>query len=223
MFGKASETKNGRQPISDKYIYFGNLFPNEAQYESDLFVGLALIKRFEKDVVHDATKPLPFADNSIIGFQSQDVFEHIEFEKIGPILDEIFRCLRPGGQFRLSLPDYHSPLLKSRSLYDSEGNILCDAALGGSVQGRMNGGLDVRFAPSDETHLWFPTYSNMLHLIVASQIRKCSSIVVHHAWIDSMKYICSDFDHSIMPVKRTPPRDMRAGGKPISIVIDFIK
>jgi hypothetical protein len=219
----ALDTTNKLLSDSNKYIYFGNLLPQEAQYKSDLFIGLALTKMYDKNIVHDATTSLPFADNSIIGFQSQDVFEHIGYEKIRDILDDIFRCLRPGGIFRLSLPDYNSPLLKSRSLYDCEGNVLCDAAMGGSVKASMNGGLDVNFAQGGNSHLWFPTYRKVLHVIVSSRIRKCSSISIHQAWIDSKTYVCRDFDQTIMPVVRTPPRDMRANGKPISIVIDFIK
>ena len=116
---------SGLKPVVDagkisenKYIYFGNLLPNEEQYKSGLFVGLALSKKYDRDIVHDATTKLPFSDNSIIGFQSQDVFEHIEFSKIPAILDEIFRCLRQKGILRLSVPDYNSPLLRNRSIYD---------------------------------------------------------------------------------------------------------
>jgi hypothetical protein len=209
--------------MSEKYVYFGNLCPDEEQYKSDLFVGLALSKLYGKDILHDIRTALPFHDNSVIGFQSQDVFEHIAYEKVPFILDEIFRCLRPGGPFRLSLPDYNSPLLKSRSVYDHGGNLLCDLAVGGTVNGNMNGGLNVSFTQDGNAHLWFPTYSNVLHLIISSQIRKCSSILIQQTWIDSNTYVCKQFDQTIMPVTRTPPADMRADGKPISIVIDFVK
>jgi len=209
--------------MSEKYVYFGNLYPGEEQYKSDLFVGLALRNPQPKDILHDARTALPFQNNSVIGFQSQDVFEHIPYEKVPFTLDEVFRCLRPEGLFRLSLPDYNSPLLKSRSVYDCHGNLLCDLAMGGTVRGRMNGGLDVGFTQDGNAHLWFPNYGNVLHLIISSQIRKCSSISVHQTWIDSKTYVCKQFDQTIMPVMRTPPRDMRAAGKPVSIVIDFIK
>jgi hypothetical protein len=207
---------------NNKYVYIGNLFPHEKQYESDLFVGLALEKRYAKDIAHDATKSLPFVDNSVIGFQAQDVFEHIEFDKLPSVLDEIFRCMSPRGIFRLSVPDYNSPLLKKRSVYDANGVILCDLAMGGTVTA-INGAVNTSFSAGGGSHLWFPTYQNMLALIVSSQIRKCSSIMFHHAWTDAQNYICKDFDQTVMPVMRSPPRDMRAGGKPISIVIDFIK
>jgi len=81
------------------YLYFGNLFPQEPQYRSGKFHGLALSARFDRDIAHDARNPLPFADGSIKGFQSQDVFEHVEFENVSAILDEIFRCLKKGAYF----------------------------------------------------------------------------------------------------------------------------
>jgi SAM-dependent methyltransferase len=211
------------QKTEEKYIYFGSLLPSEEQYKSDLFRGLALSNPHDKDIVHDIRNPLPFQNESIRGFQSQDVFEHVERELVPKIFDEIFRCLVRGGLFRLSLPDYNSPLLRSRSAYDSEGNILGDLALGATLTGIMNGGIDVKFAEDGDAHLWFPTYDQILHLILHSELRKSLSISVHHAWLNRTQFIINDFDQSVMPVQRVPPLDMRAGGKPIWIVIDFVK
>jgi hypothetical protein len=205
-----------------EFIYFGNLSPRRPQFACG-FRGLALLPEHERDIHHDARAPLPFADGSVKGFQSEDVFEHIEFECVGAILDEVYRCLAPGAMLRLSMPDYNSPLLRSRSVYDCDGNILCDAAMGGSVAGKMDGGLDVSFAGGGEAHLWFPTYVRVLELIVASQIRKCASIHFHHAWLTPERFVCEAFDQSLMPVWRAPPQDMRAGGKPVSLIADFVK
>jgi SAM-dependent methyltransferase len=214
----ARATKN-----KEKYVYFGNLFAEEEQYKSDLFRGLALVNPQDKDILHDIREPLPFRSDSIPGFQSQDVFEHVERDTVAKIFDEIFRCLAPNGLFRLSLPDYNSPLLRSRSAFDGDGKIIGDLAMGAMLTGIMNGGIEVSFAENGEAHLWFPTYDQVLNLILHSQIRKCSEIIVHHAWINRTEFIANDFDQSLMPVRRTPPGDMRAGGKPISIVIDFRK
>lgn len=200
----------------DKYVYIGNLLPTDSQFKSNEF--FEFILNFA-----DPPSKLPFDDNSVVGFQSQDVLEHVLYDKVVVILDEIFRSLRPGGLFRLSVPDYNSPVLRSRSLYDSEGNILYDAAMGGIVKASPGGGLDVTLKPGAGTHVWFPTYTNILRLILQSEIRKCSQIAVRHAWLDAKTFVCADFDRSVMPVLRAPPGDMRADGKPISIVVDFIK
>jgi SAM-dependent methyltransferase len=214
----------GIATLADSYIYFGNLLPQEPQYKSGLFHGLALKPRFDRDILHDARSPMPFPDDSIKGFQSQDVFEHIPYQQITTILDDVHRCLRPGGMFRLSVPDYHSPLLRSRSVYDADGNILCDLAMGGQVSAGLTGPIKVTFTGGDgNAHLWFPTYANLTQLILSSNIRKCAQIKIHHAFFDENHYICEPFDQSLMPVSRTPPNDMRANGKPISLVVDFIK
>ncbi len=58
-----------------------------------------------------------------------------------------------------------------------------------------------------------PTYVNLMRLVLSSEIRKCASIKVHHAWFDERSYICEPFDQRTMPVGRVPPGDMRADGK----------
>ena len=204
-------------------LYFGNLTADLAQYKSGAFYGLALTPMSEKDLVHDAREPLPFADNSVPGMQSEDVFEHIEKDKIPVIFNEIYRCLQVGGVFRLSMPDYNSPLLRNRSVYDSEGNILCDLSVGSTVTAPFSGSVQVSHPADGNTHLWFPTYVQLLELIIQSEIRKSAQINVHHAWVDKHRYICQAFDHSVMPVSRVPPNDMRAHGTPISMVVDFVK
>jgi SAM-dependent methyltransferase len=205
------------------YMYFGNVFENSAHYRSGLFQGLALHPKTDRDLRHDATDPLPFEDQSIGGFQSQDVFEHLEYTSVVGVLDEIHRCLKPGGRFRLSLPDYNSPVLKSRSVYDSAGNVLCDLAMGGRVAARIGSAVEVAFLPGGDSHLWFPTYARLLELIIRSNIRKSAQISIHHAWLDAKSYVCLPFEQGDMPVSRVPPLDMRAEGKPISIVVDFLK
>ena len=128
-----------------------------------------------------------------------------------------------GGIFRLSVPDYNSPLLTSRSVYDSRGRILCDLAMGGRVDCKLGEKIKVTLSRGGGAHLWFPTYASVAQLILASEIRKCATVIFHHAWLDAHNFRCEPFDQSLMPVSRTTPKDMRADGKPISIVVDFVK
>ena len=88
----------------EQYLYFGSLGPQERQYAVPNFVGLALNPAHDREIRHDALAPLPFADASIAKVQAQDVFEHLPFEKVPGVLDEVWRVLKPGGVFRLSLP-----------------------------------------------------------------------------------------------------------------------
>lgn len=209
--------------MNNQYVYFGNLFPNEPQYKSGKFVGLALSPKFDRDVLHDARHPMRFEDDSVHGFQSQDVFEHIEYEKLPTILDDIYRCLKPGGLFRMSVPDYQSPLLMARSVYDHEGNILLDLSMGGKLSAAHGGQVDVQLPSDGSAHLWHPTIQSVRALILQSDIRKCDRIEFLHYWETRSEAVVHAFDHTLMPVARVPPHDMRAGGKPISIVVDFIK
>lgn len=208
---------------TDKFVYFGNLAVHSHQYKTGKFIGLALRPSGPHEIGHDARNPLPFDDESVNGFQSQDVFEHVEYEKIPALFDEVFRCLRRGAPFRLSVPDYNSPLLTRRSVYNADGQILCDISMGGSVKSSLSGPVEVVFARGGGAHLWFPTYASLLHAILSSKIRTSSEIKFYQYWRDRVTYVCEPFDNSVMLVKRTPPRDMRADGKPISIIVDFIK
>src|SRR5215469_10705022 len=113
----------------DPKLYAGNLAPTLPQFATHY--GLALHPASAKDIQHDMRSSLSVPDSSIAVFQSEDVFEHIEYQKIGRILDEIFRVLRPDGLFRLSVPDYRCPLLRDRSIKDDKGNILFDPGGGG--------------------------------------------------------------------------------------------
>lgn len=61
-----------------------------------------------KDVVYvDATRPLPFATDSVDLVYTEHMIEHIPFEAGQRMLREIERVLRPGsGRVRISTPDF---------------------------------------------------------------------------------------------------------------------
>ena len=48
----------------------------------------------------------PFPDNSVSFFYSAHTLEHIPQEHCANVLREIYRCLKPGGAVRLTMPDY---------------------------------------------------------------------------------------------------------------------
>ena len=59
---------------------------------------------YEFDLLSGA--PFPFASDSVYLFYSSHSLEHIPQEYCQHIFDEIFRCLRPGGAIRLTMPDF---------------------------------------------------------------------------------------------------------------------
>ena len=83
----------------EPYLYFGSLGQHERQFQIANFVGLALEPAHDREIKHDLTGPLPYADDSIAKIQAQDVLEHLPFEKVPFVLDEIYRVLKPGGRF----------------------------------------------------------------------------------------------------------------------------
>jgi len=87
--------------------------PDDSKYYK--FVGLSLNESDSRHIQHNVTEPLPFPDDCVDVYQSEDVFEHIDPGKLPSVINEIYRVLKPGGLFRLSLPDYRCNILRERS------------------------------------------------------------------------------------------------------------
>jgi SAM-dependent methyltransferase len=208
----------------EQYLYFGSLGLHERQYQVPNFIGLALAPQHDREMRHDATAALPFGDASIGKIQSQDVFEHLPFEKIPFVLDEVYRVLKPGGVFRLSVPDYRSPVMKRRSVYDWRGRVTGDLLMGATPYfDETTGDARVRFREDGHAHIWFPRYELVTHLILKSEIRKSREIKFYQCFLDDHSFLCEPIPDDEMFVQRAAPHDRRAGGAPTSIVVDFTK
>lgn len=85
---------------SDKLnIGCGNHVPGD-------WVNLDIVALPGVDVVHDIENlPLPFADNQFSEILCQDVLEHVEYV---PVLKDLWRILKPGGQLRVRVPHFTS-------------------------------------------------------------------------------------------------------------------
>lgn len=207
----------------EPYLYFGSLGPHERQYQVPNFIGLALEPRHDREIRHDLAASLPYGDNSIAKIQAQDVLEHLAFERVPFVLDEIYRVLRPDGVFRLSVPDYRSPVHRRRSVYDWRGRVTGDLLMGAEPYfDAATGDARIRFAGGGEAHLWFPRYELVTHLVLRSEIRK-SRITFYQGFLDDHTFLAEPFPENEMHVQRALPHDRRAGGQPISIAADFVK
>lgn len=176
------------------------------------YIGLSLKKSNETHLIHDVREPLPLEDNCVDVYQSEDVFEHVEAEKVTWILNEVFRVLKVGGYLRLALPDYGCDLLKKRCLYDSDGHIVYDPGGGGLLKGNkvLNGG-----------HLWFPTYEIVKNIVEESNFK----VANFYHYYRNGKSFTNPIDHSLGSVLRTPDFDIRVQ-KPyraLSLVLDLVK
>ena len=207
----------------EPYLYFGSLGPHERQFLVPNFIGLALDPAHDREIKHNLTDPLPYPADSIAKIQAQDVLEHVPFDKVPFVLDEIHRVLRPGGIFRLSVPDYRSPVQKRRSIYDARGRVIGDLLMGAtSYLDQATGDARVRFTEDGDAHLWFPRYELITHLVLKSELRK-ARIHFYQGFIDDHSYLCEPLPDDDMFVQRAAPHDRRAGGAPTSIIADFMK
>lgn len=180
------------------------------------FACLSLNKNNSTHLLHDITKPIPLPDNSVDIYLSEDVFEHLDYNSLPTIINEIYRVLKPGGLFRLAMPDYRCDVLYNRSLKDINGKIIFDPQGGGEfVNGKViKGG-----------HLWFPTLESTKALLAKTFFNKPGKINYLHYYNTKNKSITNKIDYSLCYVRRTPDNDGRVQ-KPyraMSIVIDLVK
>jgi SAM-dependent methyltransferase len=194
------------------FLYAGDI-PFRKEYKIKGLVGLSIKRANYQTILHDICKPYPLPDNSIDAYQSEDVFEHIEYDQLPAALNEIYRILKPGGYLRISIPDYRFDLYCSRSVKDYNGNIVFDPDGGGSfVDGKV----------CDGGHLWFPTYESTLALVQQTKFTKYNFL--HYYDADGTP-VLKDIDYSKGFVQRTPDNDNRATNprRPMSIVVDLVK
>ena len=192
------------------YLYAGDV-PQNGLYNK--FIGLSLSQSNLQHIKHDVTKKLPMKDSCVDVYQSEDVFEHIRLEKLPGVIDEIYRVLKHGGTFRLSLPDYECDVLKNRTQKDDAGNLLFDPGGGGNF---VNGEV------VDGGHVWFPLYKTVKELLEKTQFQ---DIRFYHYYDESGHAVTSPIDYSLGFVMRTPDHDERVKNpyRPMSIVVDCVK
>jgi SAM-dependent methyltransferase len=192
------------------YLYAGDL-PTDIHYEK--YVGLSLSQSDRRHIRHDVTERLPLPDACVDVYQSEDVFEHIEPKRLTSVIKEIYRVLKPGGIFRLSMPDYGCDILQARTLKNNSGELVFDPGGGGSYKnGKVVGG----------GHVWFPRYESVKAIIDATQF---ADVTFYHYYNLSGHPVTRPIDYSIGYVMRTPDHDSRVSDpyRPMSIVVDCRK
>jgi predicted SAM-dependent methyltransferase len=190
-------------------LYAGDI-PERPEYDG--WIGLSLTKSDHRHILHDITTPFQMADNSVDAFQTEDVLEHIQYEKLPTVLNEIFRVLKPGALYRLSVPDYGCDVLRERSVKDVHGNIIFDPGGGGT--------------PEDPGHLWFPRIESVYRMLEKTRFHTEGRMDFLHYWdMNRPTFVMRPIDYSKGFVKRTPDHDERvkAPYRPMSIVIDLYK
>src|SRR5690349_3108226 len=72
------------QEKSANKLYAGGLYRHLSQFKTH--IGISPFEYSTRNINHDLRDPLPIADNSIDVFQSEDVFEHIPYPDLPPII-----------------------------------------------------------------------------------------------------------------------------------------
>lgn len=202
------------------YLYCGDLPLRNIQHTGIPFIGLSLHQSNDYHIRHDVTKNFELEDNSVDIIQSEDVMEHIEYEKLPTSINEIYRVLKPRGLFRLSMPDYRCDVLYNRSMKDEKGNLIFDSGGGGGYDNAnkkvINGG-----------HVWFPKYESVRRLLSNTNFykNKSSKINYLHYYNEEGGGVTNKIDYKKGYVKRTPDNDARVQNprRPMSIVVDCCK
>jgi len=204
--------------IKDKqniYLYAGDIDIKTKLVKP--FIGLSLSKSDKHHIKHDVTLPMNLNDNSVDIYQCEDVFEHIEYQKLVNTFNEIYRVLKVGGLFRFSVPDYRCDILYNRSLKDNNGNIYHDPDGGGNYDNKnkkvINGG-----------HVWFPKYEYVLELFKQSNFDLSNVNFLHYYDVNNNPII-NNIDYTNGHIHRTPDFDKRVQNprRPMSIVVDCYK
>lgn len=190
-------------------LYAGDIYDREDYYNN--FIGLSLSKEDDRHIKFNILEHFPIEDNSIDVFLAEDVLEHIPYDSLVGVFNEIYRILKPNGYFRIGVPDYNCDVLYKRSLYDYKGDIVFDPNGGGTIQ--------------EPGHLWFPTYQNLKAVIEKTDFFLHGEVNFMHYYVDKKKYIVKPIDYSKGYIMRTPDHDKRVKNpyRPMSIVVDLHK
>jgi len=196
------------------YLYAGDCINNISQYP---FIGLSLKCNNNTNIQHNILNKMDLFDNSVDIYQSEDVFEHIEYDKLKDVINEIYRVLKPGGLFRLSMPDYRCDILYNRSEKNDDNKIIFDKGGGGDYDYEnkkvINGG-----------HVWFPKYELVKSLLDKTSFQKNKINFLHYYDINNNS-INKAIDYSKGYIIRTPDNDKRVNYpyRTMSIVVDCYK
>jgi SAM-dependent methyltransferase len=206
-------------------LYLGSLEKDQIQRNSGYFIGLSMEPKYFFEIYCDLRKAkLPFDSSSVNKVQAEDVLEHLPYEMLPSLLNEIYRVLKIDGIFRISVPDYMTPFLRRRCAYDFQGNLLIDVLTGSSLKLSLDSGTPIALHDTfGNSHLWFPNFTNLMRLIEATDFGKGSEVKLLHGYVSEFSSRVDEIPDTTMPVRRCPPLDQRNSGNSVSLIVDLLK
>lgn len=112
-------------------LYAGDIEDNVHLNEKNLY-GLSITKSDKKHIFHNILEDYPLPDGCVDRYEAEEVLEYIPIEKQKSVLNQICRVLKTGSRCRITISDFNSPYLKSRTMMDKRGNFLFDPGAGGN-------------------------------------------------------------------------------------------
>lgn len=200
------------------HLYAGDLSDHLLQNAGNKdFIGLSLNQDDKNHIKFDITKKFPIENNTVDTFCAEDVMEHIYYENQVGIFNEIYRVLKPGGIFRLAVPDYRCDFIFNRTIKYKNGELKFDPGGGGKYS-------KLRRKVINRGHVWFPKYENVKEIFEASLFEK-NKVDFLHYYTDKDQFTMKDINYDVCFISRTPDYDSRVANprRPLSIVVDATK
>ena len=128
-----------------------NYLPGWVNVDANIFTGKC-------DVWTDLRNPLPFRDATVNAFYSHHVIEHLP--DLAFHFSEMYRCLKPGGSFRVGGPNGDAAM---RKFLEGDASCFIDSRTGARIGGRFENFIFCR-----QEHLTILTYSWLEELAIAA-------------------------------------------------------
>lgn len=124
----------------------------------------------------DIVKGLPVPDQSCSGLYCSHVLEHLSYHDFKLALQNSFRILKPGGTFRLVMPDLEALVqsyLDERAKGNPEASVLfVRNSLMGTTDRTKSLFAMIRANAGNEHHLWLWDHESTIHALSAAGFRK---------------------------------------------------
>lgn len=197
------------------YLYGDTLRPFSCNVKP--FIGLSNLVDNNENLYHDFENKLPFLDNTVDIYQSEEIFHKKDINTLLNVINDIYRVLKPGGLFRLSIPDYRCDILNERSYKNENNEIFYDPGGGGNYD-------YLEEKVIDGGTIWFPKYEKVLELLQESNFDN-NNINFLHYYNSNDEPILNEVNYRNGYISRTPDNDERvkSPARPLSMIIDLYK